>query len=268
MRRFDLVAMDLDSTLLDWSDGEAKISNACKAALFAAAKASIVIVVATGRTFRETRLELLAQGLPFGDPIPHFVIAQEKFCYRVVNGRSHEDEALVRWNRQRAEEARRAMEQFVLPNAQRWLWRLTEVGLAPRRWVIDTGAGWFSLTYGTAEEAQKAEGWLREFVADIPALIPNRNAFIVGLIPRDGTKGKALRFLVRALGISPERVMAIGDSLNDMDMLNGEHGFFPVAVANAEAEVKAAVKKVGGLVTTSPASEGVAEAIRWALGIG
>jgi hydroxymethylpyrimidine pyrophosphatase-like HAD family hydrolase len=67
------------------------------------------------------------------------------------------------------------------------------------------------------------------------------------------------------LGIPPERVMAIGDSLNDMDMLNGEHGFFPVAVANAEAEIKVAVQKAGGLVTRSPTSDGVAEAIAWAI---
>jgi hydroxymethylpyrimidine pyrophosphatase-like HAD family hydrolase len=60
--------------------------------------------------------------------------------------------------------------------------------------------------------------------------------------------------------------MAIGDSINDLDMLNGEHGFFPVAVANAEIEVKEAVKKAGGMVTKSPASDGVAEAIEWALG--
>jgi hydroxymethylpyrimidine pyrophosphatase-like HAD family hydrolase len=50
-----------------------------------------------------------------------------------------------------------------------------------------------------------------------------------------------------------------------MDMLNGEHGFFPVAVANAEAEIKVAVQKAGGLVTRSPTSDGVAEAIRWAI---
>jgi hydroxymethylpyrimidine pyrophosphatase-like HAD family hydrolase len=67
------------------------------------------------------------------------------------------------------------------------------------------------------------------------------------------------------LGIPAERVMAIGDSINDLDMLNGEHGFFPVAVANAEPEIKEAVKKAGGMVTEKPASDGVAEAIEWAL---
>ena len=49
-------------------------------------------------------------------------------------------------------------------------------------------------------------------------------------------------------------------------MLNGEHGFFPVAVANAEPEIKEAVQKAGGIITEKPASDGVAEAIDWALG--
>ncbi|GBD00147.1 Sugar phosphatase YidA [bacterium HR17] len=265
MQRFDLIALDLDSTLLDWRDGEAKVSAACKAALHRAAAAGVQVVIATGRTFRETRLELIAQGLAWGDPVPHFVIAQEKFCYRVVNGKAHEDDALARWNAERAAEAREAIERFVLPNTAQWLQELAAIGLAPRRWVIDTGAGWFSLIYASGDEARQAEKTLQGFIAGMPALIPNRNAFIVGLIPRDGTKGKALRFLAQTLGIAPERVMAIGDSLNDRDMLNGEHGFFPVAVANAEPEIKDVVRAAGGLVTVQPASDGVAEAITWAL---
>ncbi len=265
MGRFNLLAVDVDGTLLDWSDGDAKMSAACRAALVQAADAGIMVVIATGRSFRQTRLELLAQGLSWGNPIPHFVIALEKFCYRVVNGQAYEDDALAQWNRERAEEARRAMENIALPHTMRWLQALAEAGLTPKRWNIDTGAGWFSLVYDDADQAKRAEGVLQRFIADIPELVTNRNAFIVGFIPRNGTKGKALRFLADMLGILPERVMAIGDSLNDFDMLNGEHGFFPVAVANAEPEIKAAVEKAGGLVTRRPASDGVAEAIEWAL---
>jgi len=266
MRKFDLIVMDLDSTLLDWSDGRAKISEVCRQALLKAAERGILVAIATGRTFREVALELEVHGLRFGDPVPHFVIPLEKYCYKVVNGQPVEDEALARWNKERWEEAKRAIEQIVLPRADEWLRRLKEAGLPPTRWVLDTRAGWFSLVYDTVEQAREAEKLLEHLAAPHPELTVNRNFVFVGFIPRNGTKGKAVSFLTEVLRVSPERVMTIGDSINDLDMLNGEHGFFPVAVANAEPEIKEAVLKAGGMVTAQPASDGVAEAIEWALG--
>ncbi|MFN3420429.1 MAG: HAD hydrolase family protein, partial [Armatimonadota bacterium] len=113
MRKFDLIVMDLDSTLLDWSDGMAKMSESCRQALLKAAKNSIFVAIATGRTLREVILELEVHGLKFGEPVPHFVIPLEKYCYKIVNGRPMEDEAMARWNKERWEEAKRAIEQIV-----------------------------------------------------------------------------------------------------------------------------------------------------------
>ncbi len=265
MPRFDLIAMDLDSTLLDWNDGRAMMSERCKKALREAAVAGVQIVIATGRTLREVDLELRVHGLPFGNPVPHFVIPLEKYCYRIVNGQPQEDETLARWNRERWEEARHVVEDIVLPRASEWLQKLKELGLPPSRWVLDTRAGWLSLVYETVEDACKAEAVLRQWAQPFPELAVNRNAMFVGFIPQHGTKGKALRFLVSYLGIPPRRVMAIGDSINDLDMLNGAYGFFPAAVANAEPDIKAAVQRAGGMITNQPASDGVAEAIEWAL---
>ncbi|MEZ8219902.1 haloacid dehalogenase-like hydrolase [Candidatus Fervidibacteria bacterium JGI MDM2 JNZ-1-D12] len=265
MSRFDLIVMDLDSTLLDWSNGMARISESCRQALLKAAESGIFVAVATGRTLREVALELEVHGLKFGEPVPHFVIPLEKYCYRIVKGQPVEDEAMARWNRERWEEAKRVIEQIVLPRAYEWLQVLTDVGLPPTRWVLDTRAGWFSLVYDTVEQAREAEKLLERLAEPYPELTVNRNFVFVGFIPHNGTKGKAVRFLAEILNIPTERVMTIGDSINDLDMLNGEHGFFPVAVANAEPEIKEAVMKAGGMVTNQPASDGVAEAIEWAL---
>lgn len=266
MGKFELIVMDLDSTLLDWSDGTARISESCRQALLKAAENGIFVAVATGRTLREVALELEVHGLKFGKPVPHFVIPLEKYCYRIVNGQPFEDEAMARWNKERWEEARQTIEQIVLPRAHEWLQLLKGVGLSPTRWVLDTRAGWFSLVYDTVEQAKQAEKLLEQLAVSHPELTVNRNFVFVGFVPRNGTKGKAVRFLAETLNIPTKRVMTIGDSVNDLDMLNGEHGFFPVAVANAEPEIKEAVLKAGGMVTNQPASEGVAEAIEWALG--
>jgi hydroxymethylpyrimidine pyrophosphatase-like HAD family hydrolase len=172
---------------------------------------------------------------------------------------------MARWNKERWDEAKRVVEEIILPRAHDFLVRLKELGLPPVRWVLDTRAGWFSLVYETVNQARQAEKVLEQVASSFPDLTVNRNFVFVGFIPLNGTKGKAVRFLAETLGIPTERVMAIGDSINDLDMLNGEHGFFPVAVANAEPEIKEAVQKAGGMVTEKPASDGVAEAIEWAL---
>ncbi len=265
MSKFDLIVMDLDSTLLDWSDGMAKISESCRQALLKAAEKGIFVVIATGRTLREVVLELEVHGLKFGEPVPHFVIPLEKYCYKIVNGRPMEDEAMARWNKERWGEAKQAIEQIVLPKASEWLQVLKSAGLPPTRWVLDTRAGWFSLVYDTLEQAKEVERLLGQLAVAHPELTVNRNFVFVGFIPANGTKGKAVRFLAEVLNIPTKRVMTIGDSVNDLDMLNGEHGFFPVAVANAEPEIKNVVLRAGGIVTTQPASDGVAEAIEWAL---
>lgn len=68
-------------------------------------------------------------------------------------------------------------------------------------------------------------------------------------------KGEALDFLVRRLGITREQVMAVGDSQNDLDMI--QYAGWGVAVSNAADNVKAAAQAVTG----HHDAEGVAEAI-------
>ncbi|MCX7781953.1 MAG: HAD hydrolase family protein, partial [Negativicutes bacterium] len=73
-------------------------------------------------------------------------------------------------------------------------------------------------------------------------------------------KGRALALLADKLGIAREQVMAVGDSVNDLDMLR--YAGWGVAMGNASDTVKAAAAAVTG----ANDAEGVAEAIlRYAL---
>jgi Cof subfamily protein (haloacid dehalogenase superfamily) len=72
---------------------------------------------------------------------------------------------------------------------------------------------------------------------------------------REATKGLALAELAQSLKIDSSQVMAIGDSWNDLDML--EYAGIGVAMENAMPDVK----KVAQYVTRSNDDEGVAEAI-------
>jgi hydroxymethylpyrimidine pyrophosphatase-like HAD family hydrolase len=71
----------------------------------------------------------------------------------------------------------------------------------------------------------------------------------------EANKGSALKFLADKLRIKREEVMAIGDSNNDMDML--EFAGWGVAMANASDYVKSKAQAV----TAHHDADGVAEAI-------
>ena len=64
----------------------------------------------------------------------------------------------------------------------------------------------------------------------------------------DGSKGSALRALAESLGVPREQVVAVGDSPNDVDMI--QYAGLGVAMGNASDEVKAAADAVA-----LPASE-------------
>jgi len=73
---------------------------------------------------------------------------------------------------------------------------------------------------------------------------------------KKASKGTALKDLADRLNISSESVMAIGDSGNDLDMI--EYAGLGVAVGNATEEVKNAAQ----YITTTNEENGVSEAIK------
>ena len=68
-------------------------------------------------------------------------------------------------------------------------------------------------------------------------------------------KGEAVAFLAEMLGIAQAEVMAIGDSMNDVDMI--EYAGCGVAMGNANATVRAAAD----YITAANSEDGVAAAI-------
>jgi Cof subfamily protein (haloacid dehalogenase superfamily) len=75
-------------------------------------------------------------------------------------------------------------------------------------------------------------------------------------IIRGENKAKAMSIMLEAVGIAPEDSIAIGDSLNDIDMIRAAG--LGIAMGNACDELKA----VAGAVTDDWACEGVGKALR------
>ncbi len=86
-----------------------------------------------------------------------------------------------------------------------------------------------------------------------------RNLSILDLLPPGCSKGAALDSLARIRGLERDQIMAIGDNLNDLEML--EYAGRAVVMANASEEVQALAIRRGWEVTASNDDDGVALAV-------
>jgi hydroxymethylpyrimidine pyrophosphatase-like HAD family hydrolase len=75
-------------------------------------------------------------------------------------------------------------------------------------------------------------------------------------------KGPVLAELARLWVIAPSEVLAIGDSHNDLSMLDGRLGFRSATVGNADGVIKEAVRRAGGSVASGHAGAGVLELLQ------
>lgn len=91
---------------------------------------------------------------------------------------------------------------------------------------------------------------------DSQVRITNSADWFLDVLHPQATKGLALAQLAEHLGIEREEVIAIGDNINDLEMV--EYAGLGVAVANATDELKV----VADYITEAPISKGVEEVIR------
>ena len=81
--------------------------------------------------------------------------------------------------------------------------------------------------------------------------------FAYHIMDANVSKGKALEFIAERIGIDVKDFVAVGDSENDIEML--EVAGFGVAVANADLKLK----EVADLVTSKPDGDGVVEVLKF-----
>jgi Cof subfamily protein (haloacid dehalogenase superfamily) len=86
-----------------------------------------------------------------------------------------------------------------------------------------------------------------------------RNLSILDLLPPGCSKGAALDSLAQIRGLDRDQIMAIGDNLNDLEML--EYAGQAVVMGNASAEIKELAKRRGWSLTSSNDEDGVAVVI-------
>lgn len=103
---------------------------------------------------------------------------------------------------------------------------------------------------------------LWELRARHPKLTWQRNGIWLRFCAAGYDKGSILAHLARRLGVARQRVFAIGDNFNDLEMLHPDIAGRFACPGNAEPTVRRRVEERSGWVLDPPASYGAAEALR------
>ena len=132
-----------------------------------------------------------------------------------------------------------------------------------------TGAQWLAMDgepAGIIARTEEEMEWIvkkfERLVRDEPRLGWQRNSIYLRFGHRDFQKGSSLSEVARHYGLGSPRCFAIGDSHNDMEMLDPAHAAMAACPGNAVAAVKQHVTAVGGYVATALHGSGVIEAVR------
>ncbi|MGB1258618.1 MAG: HAD family hydrolase [Akkermansiaceae bacterium] len=207
----------------------------------------------TGRSLMQMVAGLTEARFPF---LPDFIIAREREIYTPNNfGRWL---PVNPWNK-------------ICDKAHTKLFRKSRKFLAHvQAWVeSETVAVWgqqegepAGIVASSVEEMDGIVAWLNEQLAGYPLLDFQRNGIYMRFSHRDYHKGTALLEVAKLCGLTAQETFAIGDSHNDLDMLNREIANWIACPTNACEEVKAQVAQNGGYVASSPASQGVVESLK------
>lgn len=265
-----LIALDLDGTTLT---DDKHISPATKQALEEAAEKGVNVVVATGRTFsavpddvftvKGIRYVMTSNGAAITDLHSGEVIYENCIAPEAV-------EDIVKL----LSEYDFMVETFV--DGKAYIGRKfydgvkdNEISYRQMEYVLTTRTPVDDLMEFLLEnkehienvnvnfEFQEDRAMMREKMKQVPNTTLT-NAFDYNLEMGGATTSKAgaLLHLEKLLGVKPEEMMAVGDSPNDIAMI--ELAGLAVAMGNAKDEVKA----IANYVTDTNKNDGVAKAVR------
>ncbi len=271
MSEYKLLVVDVDGTIVD---GNGAISFQDEKALTNATTAGITVSLSTGRIIKACqkiidRLSLdghhiFCDGALVSDPSMN----EEIYCQPIE----------VELVRQAVDFARANGIYLELYNetgffAERQNWsdkvHYDFFGVAPT--ITDFNGIWqqeriikAEMVVRELEERQKSELFKKEFEGKLRFSIARSPAFpkidFINIVNPDVSKGEALRCLVTFLGLSMKEVIAIGDGLNDISLL--ETAGLAVAMGNAFPEVK----RVADYITLNVEQSGVAAVVSEFLG--
>ncbi|MBX3390735.1 MAG: HAD hydrolase family protein [Phycisphaeraceae bacterium] len=285
--RFRLLALDLDGTLFN---RESVISPANIAAVDRARDAGLRVVVCTGRGLLECvgGLEAINQREPvvvaggaiIADPLTRTTLHRFNIHQSLV----HNAVEIILASKHAAlvlKDPLQAGFDYLVVNPEgcpidpvsQWWFSKMNVEVRYTQSLADDPCPLATVRVGACGRGHILDGAKGKLIAalgdravihNFPAVISPEHAKAVGtgeslnileIFDRDATKWSAISYLACEWAIEPSQVVAIGDEINDVSMIEGAG--LGIAMGNAIPAVKAAAKRV----TLSNAESGVAYAI-------
>ena len=209
-------------------------------------------MINTGRSLLHTVEGLMQARFPF---LPDVLIVREREIYRPNEfSRWVADNA---WNKScdKAHKKLFRKQRRVLGGIRKWIEFETAAV-----WGVQEGEP-DGIVASTASEMDGIVAWIDQKIGHVSELSYQRNGIYLRFSHADYHKGTAMREVARQLGLSTDQAFAIGDSHNDLDMLDPAMASRIACPANAVEAVKAQVTARGGYVAQANASQGVVESL-------
>ena len=214
------------------------------------ARGQLYWVINTGRTLESLLDELRARQAPIW---PDWVVTVEREIWLVRDRRGI---GWFEWNR-KCELLHSQLFESVKP-----FWKLVEdytVKHTRARLVEDPGSP-LAIIASCEEEADEIGAYIQPLLQNWPMLVPVRNSIYFRFSHKFYHKGACLEAISNGIGVLPAQIMAAGDHLNDLPMLDRRYAHHLACPHNAVDEVKEKVRVQGGHVSSADVAEGTIEA--------
>ncbi|HOK32898.1 MAG TPA: Cof-type HAD-IIB family hydrolase [Limnochordia bacterium] len=238
--RYRVLALDLDGTTLN---AQGRVSRKTRYWLRKAAEAGVTLICATGRGYPRAK-EIWETAFP-GSPA---VLANGAEIWL------NPETLLERYYMER-EDVLRLHRLAEETGGSFWAYNTTGMVRGHQLKGEDLGDGWYKCGIYHADRATVEELW-RIVGSWENVSVTTSHPLMLEVAAKGISKRSGVERLCRELGVPMKEVMAVGDSLNDVELLQGVG--LGVAMGNAGSEVKKAADRV----TRSHRANGVAWAIR------
>jgi Cof subfamily protein (haloacid dehalogenase superfamily) len=277
--QYRLLAIDIDGTLMNSRD---ELTPATRAAIVRASEAGVRVVLATGRRYSRT-LPLVeplgidvplitASGALVKDPFDHRTYYRANFepellrnvCRRLdrlgYDPLLCADTYLQKFDFYHAVESKRIRR-----------WELAEYldlnpddgRLLPTMLDFPPPEVFLAFTFGPKEEMLETEAALKQEFAGLLSMnvlrSPRYRGFLVEIVPMQVSKWSAIHRLAQEWGIEDHEICAVGDDVNDLEMIRAAG--LGVAMGNAVPKVKA----IADRIAPTHDEDGLVEVVNWLL---
>ena len=261
MRKYDLIALDLDRTTLR---SDSTLDPVTREALEKAIRAGIEIVVASGRAFTALPEEVMSipgiryaitsngtevNRVPGGETVKAYTLSEEAVRETEAVLTPHREEASIEifidgvpytgkdnWD----DPTRFGCSPAYVPYVQNTRTRVEDI-----HGFIDDHAGEVDAINVACPEKELREALRAQFRERVPGVRLTSSApHLTEMIHAEAGKGAGVRFVCETLGIDRERTVAVGDADNDIDMIRWAG--LGVAVDNATPDCRAAADRIIG----------------------